>query len=111
MKKLVLATIFALIGLGISTDVSARGNCGYNNCGKNACATSCEKACVPACCKYKVIDEKCECAPICERFVRVTEPAICIRSCRWVCPEGTEMTGERAQGKFELVGGQNQHGY
>jgi hypothetical protein len=111
MKKLVLATILAVAGLTVS---DAFAGCGYyGNCGKqNVCASRCEDACapkLPCCAKYKVIDEACECPPECERFVRVTEPAICIRSCRWVCPEGTALTGSQVAGKFELVGGKTQH--
>lgn len=105
MKKLVLAITLAVAGLAVS---NAEARFFSSNC----CQKSCEvKCCEPVkCCKqYKVIDETpCE-APVCERYVRVTEPAICIRSCRWVCPEGTTECGQTEGGEFKLVGGQDHH--
>src|SRR5262245_54604014 len=106
MKKLILALIVAVSALTVSDAFAFGRKCGTNACETNNCAAPCQKSCA----KYRVIDETCECPPECERFVRVTEPAICIRSCRWVCPEGTSMTGGNVNGQFELVGGRQVHG-
>jgi len=87
MKRVVLALILAVAGLAVS-EASARF---YNNgrCGSRGCATQCAPTCAPRRCQpnYKIIDvPPCE-APCCVRWVKVKEPAICIRECRWVCPE------------------------
>jgi hypothetical protein len=89
MKRVVLALILAVAGL-VATDASARcfrNGCSTRSYGYRACETACRPACKPACRpNYKVIDvPPCE-APCCVRWVKVKEPAICIRECRWVCP-------------------------
>lgn len=94
MKRVVLALTLAVVGL-FATDASARffrnGGCN-TGCKPAACETTCKKPCRKP---YKIIDmEPCD-PPCCVRWVKVKEPAICIRECRWVCPDNcTEDQGD-----------------
>jgi hypothetical protein len=110
MKKLLLSIAFASVAL-VALDANGwwRRN-GCNSCARTCapvCEPVCEKQCKPACKSYKVIDEMTCDVPECERFVRVTEPAICHRYCRWSCPEGTTLSGTNVEEEVNVT---NQYG-
>lgn len=106
MKKMVLALMLAMLGLA-ALDANAFGwrRRGCGNACETPCETSCVKTCSP-CTKFRVIDEPSCPPPVCEKKVvcTVRKPAVCIRSCRWVCPEDCQTVGEHA-GEYHLVGG------
>lgn len=80
MKKLLLAAALAFVGLVAVNDASAWRRYGY---GCNTCHKTCHTAC-----KERVIEQPCEPAPTCCRYVRVEEPAIRTKhvSYSWACP-------------------------
>lgn len=99
MKKALLLTLIAIaFGFAVNEANARYAKNGWRSCYEGPCCEpkSCEKKCDPCqpnpcgtCNIVKVIEDPC-CAPCCERYVRVEEPALVTKhiSYSYECPAG-----------------------
>ncbi len=97
MKKVLLATLLAFLGLAVVTDASAwprrGGYCGSRGCGYSSCEPRCETRCAPRCNDVPVavtrVEEKpCGPAPCCLTAVQVPANLVKHVEYSWECPTG-----------------------
>jgi hypothetical protein len=98
MKKVLLATLLAFMGLAVVADASAIfGRCGRSRCGvQRECAPRCESRCaneVPVA-VTRVEEKPCGPAPCCLTAVQVPANLVKKVEYEWECPTGcTVQTG------------------
>lgn len=107
MKKTLLLTLIAVVfGLAINEAQAKYARNGWRSCYEGPCCPKkCYDECKPKCeenpcgtCNVvRVIEDPC-CAPCCERYVRVEEPALVTKhiSYSYECPSGCTMQQKQA---------------
>lgn len=90
MKKVLLATLLAFVGLAVVSDAFAWGRCGRRSSCAPRCERSCERTCADTCNPpvniTRVEEKPCGPAPCCLTAVQVPANLVKHVEYSWECP-------------------------